>query len=48
MGKGRRVEGRISKFLFRSVQISGTRFILRGVGLYNPDFHKEIKILENH
>jgi hypothetical protein len=33
MGKRRRVEGRVSKFLFRSIRISGTRFILRGVGL---------------
>jgi hypothetical protein len=33
LGMGRRVEGRVSKFLFRSVRISGTRFILRGVGL---------------
>jgi hypothetical protein len=33
LGKGRRVEDRVSKFLFRSVRISGTRFILRGVGL---------------
>jgi hypothetical protein len=31
--KRRRVEGRVSKFLSRSVQISGTRFILRGVSL---------------
>jgi hypothetical protein len=30
--KGRRVEGRVSKFLFRSIRISGTRFILRAVG----------------
>jgi hypothetical protein len=33
LGKRVRVEGRVSKFLFRSVRISGTRFILRGVGL---------------
>jgi hypothetical protein len=33
LGKGGRVEGRVSKFLFRSVRILGTRFILRGVGL---------------
>jgi hypothetical protein len=33
MGKRGRVEGRIFKFLFQSVRISGTRFILRGVGL---------------
>jgi hypothetical protein len=30
MGKRRRVEGIISKFLYRSVRISRTRFILRG------------------
>jgi hypothetical protein len=30
MGKGRRVEGRVSKSLFRSVRITGMRFILRG------------------
>jgi hypothetical protein len=28
-----RVEGRVSKFLFRSVRISGMRFNLRGLGL---------------
>jgi hypothetical protein len=28
-----RIEGRFSKFLFRSSRISRTRFILRGVGL---------------
>jgi hypothetical protein len=33
MGKRRRVEGGIYEFLFRSIRISGTRFILRGVGL---------------
>jgi hypothetical protein len=33
LGKGRRVEGRFSKFLFRSVRISRTRFILRGGGV---------------
>jgi hypothetical protein len=33
LGERRRVEGRISKFLFRSVRISEMRFILRGVGL---------------
>jgi hypothetical protein len=33
LGKRRRVEDRVFKFLFQSVQISGTRFILRGVGL---------------
>jgi hypothetical protein len=33
MGKRRRVEGRISKFLYRSIRISGMRFILRGLGL---------------
>jgi hypothetical protein len=33
MGKRRRIEGKVFKFLFRSVRISGTRFILRGVGL---------------
>jgi hypothetical protein len=33
LGKGRKVEGRVSKFLFQSVRISGTRFILRGAGL---------------
>jgi hypothetical protein len=32
-GKGRGIEGGVSKILFRSVRISGTRFILRGVGL---------------
>jgi hypothetical protein len=31
--KGRRFEGGVSKFLFRFIQISGMRFILRGVGL---------------
>jgi hypothetical protein len=30
------IEGRISKFLFWAVRISGTRFILRGVGLSHP------------
>jgi hypothetical protein len=30
MEKGGRVEGSVSKFHFRSIQISGTRFILRG------------------
>jgi hypothetical protein len=30
LGERRRVEGRISKFLFRSVRISETRFILKG------------------
>jgi hypothetical protein len=33
LGKGRRVEGRVSKFLFRSIGISRMRFISRGVGL---------------
>jgi hypothetical protein len=33
LGKKGRVEGRVSKFLFLSIQISGTRFILREVGL---------------
>jgi hypothetical protein len=33
MGKRRRVEGRVFKFLFQYVQISRTRFILWGVGL---------------
>jgi hypothetical protein len=33
MGKRRRVECRISRLLFRSIEISGTRFILKGVGL---------------
>jgi hypothetical protein len=44
MGKRRRVEGRVSKFIFWSIRISGTILILRGVGLYHPDFHKEIKL----
>jgi hypothetical protein len=30
LGKRRRVEGRVSNFLFQSIQISGTRFILGG------------------
>jgi hypothetical protein len=30
LGKRRRVKGRISKFHFRSVLISGMRFIIRG------------------
>jgi hypothetical protein len=33
LGKGRRVEGRVPKFLFQFVQISVMRFILTGVGL---------------
>jgi hypothetical protein len=33
MGKRRGVEGRVYKFLFRSIRISGTRFILRGGGV---------------
>jgi hypothetical protein len=33
LGKRRRVEGRVFKFLFRSIRISGMRFILRDVGL---------------
>jgi hypothetical protein len=33
LGKRRRVEGRVSKFLSRSVRISEMRFILRGVAL---------------
>jgi hypothetical protein len=41
MGKRRRVDGRVSKFLFRSVRISGTRFILRGRGRFvTPYFSK--------
>jgi hypothetical protein len=30
LGKRRRIEGGVSKFLFRSIRISETRFILRG------------------
>jgi hypothetical protein len=30
LGKRRRIEGEVSKFLFRSVRISVTRFILKG------------------
>jgi hypothetical protein len=30
LGERRRIEDNISMFLFRSIQISGTRFILRG------------------
>jgi hypothetical protein len=33
MEKRRRVQIRVSKFLFRSIQISGMRFILGGIGL---------------
>jgi hypothetical protein len=33
MGERKRVEDRVSKFLFRSIRISETGFILRGVGL---------------
>jgi hypothetical protein len=33
MEKRRRVEGRISMFLFRSIRILGMRFILRGGGV---------------
>jgi hypothetical protein len=29
LGERRRIQGRVSEFLFRSVRISGTRFILR-------------------
>jgi hypothetical protein len=32
----RRIEGRVYKFLFWCVPISGTRLILRGVGLSHP------------
>jgi hypothetical protein len=42
MGKGRGIEGRVSKFLFLSIQISGMRFILRvGGSFVMPDFQKE-------
>jgi hypothetical protein len=30
LGEKRRIQGRVFEFLFRSVRISGTRFILRG------------------
>jgi hypothetical protein len=42
LGKRIRVEGRVSKFLFRSVRISGTRFILRG-RFVTPYFSKRIE-----
>jgi hypothetical protein len=32
LGKRRRVDDRVFKFLFRSTRISGMRFILRAVG----------------
>jgi hypothetical protein len=44
LGKRRRVEVIVFKKKFRSVQISGTRFNLSGVGLQHPDFHKAIRL----
>jgi hypothetical protein len=44
MGTGRRVEGRIPRLLRRFVLISGTRFLLRGVGLSRPEFTNLEKI----
>jgi hypothetical protein len=41
--KSRRVEGRVSKFLFQTVRISGTRFILRGGWFVTPCFSKRIE-----
>jgi hypothetical protein len=36
LGKGRRIEGRISKLLCKVVRISRARFLLRGVGFSRP------------
>jgi hypothetical protein len=33
LGKKRSTKGRVSRYLFQSIQISGVRFTLRGVGL---------------
>jgi hypothetical protein len=41
--KRRRVEGGVFKFLFLSVQISRTRFILRGGRFVTPRFSERIK-----
>jgi hypothetical protein len=47
LGKRRRVEGRVSKFLFRLIRISGMRFILGGGGRFvTPYFSKRNKTLE--
>jgi hypothetical protein len=42
--KRRPAEGRISRNLFQSIGISRARFILRGVGLSHPNFHKDLKL----
>jgi hypothetical protein len=38
LGERRRIQGRVSEFLFRFVRISGTRFILRGYVCHTPKF----------
>jgi hypothetical protein len=39
MGMRRGLEGRVSRLLHRLIRISGTRFLLRGVGLSRPALH---------
>jgi hypothetical protein len=48
LGKGRRIEGKVSMFLFRSVRILGTRFILMGGRFVTPLFSQENKTLKNY
>jgi hypothetical protein len=48
LGMRRRLEGKVSRLLCKLVQISGTRFLLRGVGLLRPEtceFRKILKLL---
>jgi hypothetical protein len=47
MGKRRKIEGGVSKFLFWSIRISRMRFILWGVGLSRPNFHRELNSRKN-
>jgi hypothetical protein len=43
LGKRRRVEGRVSKFLFQSIRISGDEIHFKGGRFLTPYFSKRIE-----